>query len=110
MAYTITKNADGDLSLGNLRGEIVTLKPSVSDYATGGYLVQGIPPTTGDIGMAKVLFALPVAGQGGWSLAFNPSTSKLQVFADSSSNGVSPEASANTDLSAYSFQLLVGGY
>jgi hypothetical protein len=91
MAYTITKNSDGDVSLGNLRGEIVTLQPAASDYATGGYLVQGIggnPLTAGDIGMDKVLFAIPIGGQGGYTPVFNPTTSKVQVFGTSPASGV----------------------
>ena len=113
MAYTLTKATDGDLSFGNLRGELVALKPSVSDYASGGYAITGIAGTTestGNVGLAKVLFVAPVGGQGGWSPVFNPTTSKLQIFADSSSGGAQPEVPANTNLAAYTFNLLVVGY
>jgi hypothetical protein len=112
MAYTLTKNNDGDLSLGNLRGELLTLQPSVSDYATGGYLVQGIggnPLTAGDVGMDKVIFVIPVGGQGGYSPVFNPTTSKVQIYEPSNSVGPQVEVPASTDLSAYTFELLAVG-
>lgn len=112
MAYSLTKNADGDASLGNFRGELVTLAPSVSDYATGGYLVQGIAgstESTGDIGLSKVLFVIPVGGEGGYSPVFNPTTSKVRIFEPSNAVGPQVEVPAHTDLSAYSFQLLVVG-
>jgi hypothetical protein len=112
MAFTLLKNPDGDLSLGNLRGELCTLQDSVSDYAPGGYLVQGIGGTTestGNVGLDKVLFVIPVGGQGGYSPVFNPTTSKLQVFEPSNALGVQSEVPVNTDLSAYAFQLLVVG-
>ena len=113
MPYTLTKVSDGDNVLGKWRCELVNLQPAISDYATGGYNITGIAgttETTGNVGIAKVLFVWPVGGQGGWSPVWNPTTSKLQVFADSSSNGASPEANANTNLAAYTFELLVVGY
>ena len=114
MAATITKAADGDISLGNLRGEIVNLQPSVSDYPAGGYPMSGISgatETTGNVGISKIVTVLPAGGQGGWSPVWNPSTSKLQVFSDSSvPNGPSPEANAGTNLAGYTFQLLVIGF
>jgi hypothetical protein len=88
---TITKNSDGDVSLGNLRGEQLTLQPAVADYATGGYLVQGIggaTESTGNIGLDKVLFVIPTGGQGGLSPVFNPTTSKVQIWGNSPSAGV----------------------
>ena len=90
MAYSVTKNSDGDVSLGNLRGEQLTLQPAVADYATGGYLVEGIggnPLTPGNVGLDKILFILPTGGQGGLSPVFNPVTSKIQVFAPAPSAG-----------------------
>src|SRR6202453_1548241 len=88
---TITKNSDGDVSLGNLRGEQITLQPAVADYATGGYLVQGIGGTTestGNIGMDKVMFVIPTGGQGGLTPVLNPLTSKVQIWGTSPSSGV----------------------
>ena len=112
MAFKITKTPDGDVSLGNLRGEIVNLQPSASDYATGGYLIQGIGGTTestGNVGIDRVLFVIPVGGQGGYVPAFNPATSKLQIFQQSAATGALTQPNANTDLSAFTFQLLVVG-
>ena len=57
-----------------------------------------------------MLFVAPVGGQGGYAVVFNPTTSKVQVFGDSSSGGAAPELAANTNLSAYTFNLLVVGY
>lgn len=88
---TITKNSDGDLSLGNLRGEQLTLQPAVADYAVGGYLVEGIggnPLTPGNVGMDKVLFVIPTGGQGGLSPVFNPVTSKVQILAPAPAAGI----------------------
>lgn len=88
---TITKNSDGDVSLGNLRGELLTLQPAASDYATGGYLVEGIGGTTesaGNIGLDKVLFVIPTGNQGGVSPVFNTSTSKVQMFESAPSAGI----------------------
>ena len=88
---TITKNPDGDVSLGNLRGEIVTVQPAVSDYVTGGYLLQGIggfPLTAGDVGLTKILGMFPLAGQAGLTPVWNATTQKLQIFAPSVPDGV----------------------
>ena len=120
MAYTITKNPDGDLSLGNLRGELATLQPSPSDYVKGGYLIEGIggnPLTPGYVGLDKILFVDVVGGSGSGSNAsgtnayyaqWNTSTQKLQVF-EPSGTGPMAEVATGTDLEAYSFDLLIGG-
>jgi hypothetical protein len=80
---TITKAPDGDISLGNLRGELITLQPAASDYVAGGYLIQGIggvTESTGNVGLDKVIGVLPVGGQGGYVPVWNPVTSKLQIL------------------------------
>lgn len=113
MPYTVTKQQDGDLSRGNLRGELVNLQPALSDYATGGYLLQGIggsTETTGNVGIDRIKFVVPVGGQGGYVPVWNPATSKLQVFQQSAATGPLTEVSASTNLNAYSFLLLVEGY
>lgn len=120
MAYTITKNPDGDLSLGNLRAELATLQPAPSDYVAGGYLIEGIgsnPLTPGNVGLDKVLF-VDVVGNGGsgsnasnskaYMAEWNTATSKLQVF-EPSGTGAMVEIAGGTDLEAYSFLLLIGG-
>lgn len=92
---TLTKNNDGDLSLGNLRGELLTLQPGTQDYVAGGYLVQGIggnPLSAGDVGMTKILAVIPMGGQGGLSPVFNPTTSKVVIWA--------PAVAANTPITA----------
>lgn len=113
MAYTVKKNADGDVSLGSLRAEIVTLQPAAADYATGGYLIQGIGGTTentGNVGMDKVLGVLPMGGNMGYQLIWNQATSKLQVWwTGPAFSGVLAQVPAGTDLSALAFQLLVIG-
>jgi hypothetical protein len=114
MAYTITKLADGDLSLGNLRGELVNLQPASSDYPTGGYLIQGIggaTESTGNVGMDKVLAVLPVGGQQGYEPVWQPATSKLEMlYNGSSAPGSNVQVPASTDLSALTFELLLLGY
>jgi hypothetical protein len=112
MAYQLKKVPDGDVSLGNLRGEVVDLIPSTSDYATGGYLVQGIGGTTestGNVGIDKVLFVVPIGGQGGYVPVFNPTTSKVQMFQQGASAGALTQVAAAVDLSASTFRLLVVG-
>ena len=75
MAYSVTKASDGDVSLGNLRAEIVTLQPAASDYPSGGYAIS-----TANVGLSKILLVAPIGGQGGFSPIWNPSTGKLQMF------------------------------
>jgi hypothetical protein len=115
---TIKKNPDGDLSLGNLRGELVTLQPDISDYASGGYLIEGIggnPLTGGDVGLTKVLFVVPVGGTVGpepssaYFPQWNTATQKLQIFQDSGANAPLGEIGPGTNLASYSFDLLVAG-
>lgn len=112
MAYQLVKQPDGDLSLGNLRGELVNLLPASSDYPLGGYLVQGeagATESTGNVGLAKVIFIIPIGGQAGYSPVFNPVTSKVEVFQDSTAQGPGGRVLPGTDLSAFSFGLLVVG-
>ena len=111
MAYVITKQPDGDVNLGNLNGEFVSLSDSISDYATGGYALVGgeagvASPSTINVDLWRILTAVPIGGQGGYSPVWNSTTGKLQMFPNNSLS----EANPNTDLSAYTFQLLVLGY
>ena len=112
MAYTITKVADGDDVWGRARLERVQLQPAPSDYPPGGYPIQGIGGTTedtGNVGIDKVYFVIPVGGEGGYKPVFNPVTSKLQVFEDSAGTGPLVEVGGTTNLQAYTFNLIVGG-
>lgn len=113
MAAVWTKTTDGDEVWGKHRLEHVTLQPSISDYATGGYLVQGIAGTTestGNIGIEKVGYVIPIGGQGGVVPVYNPTTSKMEMYLQTGSSGALTQASANTDFSAYTFNFLVVGY
>ncbi len=106
MAYTITKLPDGDLSLGNLRGELVNLQPALSDYPTGGYLIQGIggsTESTGNVGMDKVLTVIPAGNQQQFKPVWQTATSKLEMWDGDS------QVAANVDLSALTFELLLIG-
>jgi hypothetical protein len=53
---------------------------------------------------------IPIGGQGGYVPVWNPTTSKLQVFQQSAATSALTEVPAATDLSAYTFNLLVVGY
>ena len=119
MAYTITRIPDGNLSLGNLNGELVNLQPAASDYPTGGYAITSQEDVLNDSSLTantslyKILTALPAGGQGGYSPRWNPTTQKLQVFVVDAAAVATQypllEATAGTDLSAYLFQLLLIG-
>jgi hypothetical protein len=116
MAYKITKNPDGDVSLGSINGEFVTLQPSSSDYAAGGYpIVSQVQIVDGsslnaNCDFYRVLAAIPVGGQGGVTPVWNPTTNKLQMWQTGSANSPESEVPAGTDLSAYAFQLLLLGF
>jgi hypothetical protein len=111
MAYTITKNPDGDVSLGSWNGESVTLQPSSSDYSNNGYAivdqnqVVNNPALQANCDMYRILAVIPIGGQGGYSPVWNPVTKKLQIFA----GGTTTQVATGTDLSAYAFQLLLAG-
>ena len=115
MSYTITKISDGDCNLGNLNGEFVNLQPSSSDYATGGYAINSQEAVlnnsalTANCDLYKIITVLPAANQGGYAPVWNASTGKLQIFQGASGLGPDTEVPANTDLSAYTFLLLLVG-
>lgn len=110
MPYTVTKGNDGDDVWGRHRLEHVVLQPAAADYATGGYALSGIPPSSGNVGITKIGYVIPVGGQGGYVPVWNLTTSKLQVFQQSAATGALTEVPAATDLSAFAFNLLVVGY
>lgn len=112
MALTITKAADGDVNLGNLNGELVTIVDSISDYATGGWpLVSGETantnntPSSINVDLWRILTVLPTSGWNGYQPVWNPATQKLQVY--SSAGG---EVANAADLSAFTFGALIVGY
>lgn len=80
---TITLNSDGNVSLGNLRAELITITPTASDYATGGYAL-----VAANVGMAKIVGALPIGGQGGLLPVYNPTTAKVQILGPGAPDGV----------------------
>lgn len=113
MAYTLTHGQDFDDVWGRHRVQHYLLNPALSDYVAGGYLIQGEAGTTestGNVGMAKVGYVIPIGGQGGYSPVWNPTTSKLQMFEPSNAYGPAAEVAASTNLNAYQFNLLVVGY
>jgi len=117
MSYVITKQPDGDVSLGNLNGEIVSLSDSISDYATGGYAFIGgetantnSTPNLINIDLWRILTVEPIGGQGGYHPVWNPATQKLQIYVNGSLNGPDNEVANGTDLSGTVFYLLVLGY
>jgi len=112
MSYVITKQPDGDVSLGNLAGEYCSLSDSISDYATGGYPIvtgeqvqNGTAPSSINCDLWRILTVIPAGGQNGYQPVWNPTTQRLQMF---SSAGT--EASNGADLSPYTFYLLLVGY
>jgi hypothetical protein len=111
MSYVITKQPDGDVSLGSLNGELVSLSDSISDYATGGYAIiggetaqQNNTPNLINCDLWRIITAIPAGGQNGYQPVWNPTTQRLQMF---SSAGT--EVSNGTDLSPYTFYLLLVG-
>lgn len=117
MSYVITKLPDGDVSLGNLNGEFVSLSDSISDYATGGYaIISGETANTNNTpnlincDLWRVLTAAPVGGQGGYHPVWNPSTQKVQIFQNAATSNPDSEVPNGTDLSGYVFNLLLLGY
>lgn len=109
MAYSVTKVSDGDHVLGNYRVEHVVLQPAATDYPAGGYALSGIPPSSGNVGITKIAFVIPIGGQGGFVPVWNKTTKKLQMFQQSAATGALTECTAAEDLSAQAFDLLVWG-
>lgn len=111
MSYAIVKQPDGDVSLGNLNGELANLSDSISDYATGGYpLIGGETANTNgtpnliNVDLWRILGVIPVGGQNGYQPVWNPTTQRLQMFTSAGT-----EVSNGADLSPYTFSLLIFG-
>lgn len=113
MAYSLTHGNDYQDVWGRHVADDYSLVPAISDYATGGYLIQGISgttETTGNVALAKVGYVIPIGGQGGYMPVWNPVTSKLEIYQGAAGLGANTQVPANTDLSAFTFHLLVIGY
>ena len=111
MSYVITKQPDGDISLGNLNGEYVSLSDSISDYAIGGYAIvsgeqvqNGASPSSINCDLWRILTVIPAGGENGYMPVWNPTTQRLQIF---QSAGV--EVSNGANLNPYTFYLLLVG-
>lgn len=116
MAYVITKQPDGDVSLGNLNGEFVSLSDSISDYATGGYaIIDGETaninntPNLINCDLWRVITVLPAGQTGGYNIVWNQVTKKVQVLTGPAGAGPDVEVANGTDLSATPFFLLLVG-
>jgi hypothetical protein len=115
MAYKITKQLDGDVSLGSLNGEFVNLQPATSDYPTGGYAivdevsVVDNPSLNANCDLYRLLTVIPAGGQLGYVPSYVPSTKKLEMYQQNATTGQLQQVPAGTDLSALTFSLLLVG-
>lgn len=113
---TITQVADAQFTFGNLAGTIVTATPAAGDYVTGGY-----PLGPAEVGLRTLACVVPMPSTKGAAAttmpvpAWDQVNQKLQAF-ESAAVAATPavaallaECAANTDLSAYQFQLLCLG-
>lgn len=113
MPYSVTKNPDGDVSLGSVNGEFVTLTPSTSDYALGGYaLIDGVavvdnPSLSQNIDLYRLLVAVPAGGPAGLTPSYNPATKKVQFF--EAGVGTAPGIEFTAGINIAPFQLLLIG-
>jgi hypothetical protein len=110
MALTITKSKIHPEDVwGALPIAIVTAVPAAGDYATGGYTLTpgaGIP-------LGSIFTVIPAGDTGGATgvlLKWNTTTQKLQAFwTGAAVSGFLAEVAATTDLSAFTFTLLILG-
>lgn len=116
MALTITPSALHPVDVfGALPVAIVTAKPAAADYTTGGYTLT---PGAG-FSLGSPIFGVVLLGDTGGTTAvylkWNTTTSKLQAFqtaaiaATPAASAELAEVSAGTDLSAFTFTLLIFG-
>jgi hypothetical protein len=119
MAYTVTKNADGDVNLGTLQGVFVTLQPAAADYVSGtGYalidgvaVVDGAAASTQNIDLYRLQALLAAMNCGGYVLQLSivGNTKAIRVYRQNASTGALQECPTGTDLSALAFVLLLAG-
>lgn len=111
MALTITPSTIHPVDVwGALPVRVVTATPAAADYAAGGY---ALTPGAG-IPLGSPIFGVVVLGDTGGTtgvyLKWNTSTSKLQAFGTgAAAAGVLEEVANATDLSAFTFTLLIIG-
>jgi hypothetical protein len=113
MPYTITASAFKPVDVwGSLAVRLVTLQPAASDYPTGGYVLT---PGT-NINLNTILFAFVASNPSGFVANWDQATSSL-IFYESPAIAAAPavaaplsQVAANTDLSAFSFLIVVLGY
>jgi len=116
MALTIAPSAIHPVDVwGALPVRVVTATPAAADYTTGGYTLtpgSGIPLGSPIFG---VITLGDTGGTGAVVLKWNTSTSKLQAFWSGAvaEGGAAAaelaEVTAGTDLSAFTFTLLIIG-
>ena len=111
MALTVTQSTIHPKDVwGDLPIAIVTATPAASDYPTGGY---ALTPGTG-IPLGTPIFGVFTLGDTGGTtgvyLKWNTSTSLLQAFGTGpTSTGPLAEVASGTNLSAFTFTLLIVG-
>lgn len=111
MALTITQSAIHPVDVwGALPVRVVTATPAAADYPTGGYtLTPGVGIPLG----APIFGVLTLGDTGGTTaviLKWNTATSKLQAFWTGAVISTAlAEVTAATDLSAFTFTLLIIG-
>lgn len=89
-------------AIGQFKVSMRTFVPD-SSYPAGGY-----PVTAKQLGLAKVLFIMPV-GNGGYVVQYDSVNAKMQVFRQSAATSALTEPTG-VDLSASTFHLLAFGY
>lgn len=76
MSATIAlQTPDGNLSLGNVRAELITVTPATNDYPTAGY-----PVVAASVGMTKILTVIPLTMPSGYDASWNKATGKIQIL------------------------------
>ena len=90
---------------GAVEVRFVNCTPAAADYATGGYTLT---PGQG-ISLAVIYIVDYIGGLGGYTPVWNLTTQKLQVFQSAAALGPATEVPAATDLSGFTFQLVLIG-
>lgn len=101
----ITAVLPGNQVWGESNTQTVTIAPTTSDYATGGYVLT---PGSNGITLTTIYGAMLFAGGAGYQTQFNKSTNAIQVYDPSSSTENPTELANGTNLSGvtFTFQLV----